>query len=347
MWYQSQQPFTPSSPCKLGATDPEAHAHSPHRRDASIASISAVNPAVSTLDRPSHVSIPPPVFRTFSVGDPAWASVPLTNNVLIGEGRQSARRWTTRASSSDQSMPDYSQSITPFGSRDASLYETHNVHINPVQQNESQFDDLMAAISPTRLSGTHAPPTIRTSSAANSPPTSVRAPAVIEAIAASYHGQPRAVPVTTRDPPPPALRKSSDISMESYGSTKQFKDSERPNARTMEPAAKVRSRKENKMNDFGFSIAVDQRRVSTDSTSRRQKSSSKKNDGADGSAGDGKRKRESLASVSNVVSENLDGLGSSPTRKASKVGPNDEGNNAPAAEDEAARTLSGGLNNIS
>lgn len=353
MWYQaSQQIHAPSSPPKLGATDPDAHAHSPRRRHASREVIG--NAAVVTLPPRllSQAMMPPPALRSGQTDDFNWTTAVPTQQ-YPGEGRkhQVPRRWGTHISTSDESMPDYSQSITPRSSRDPSLHDINVLHDGPVAQQESQFEELMAAFSPAKTSGTQAPPTSRVSSAANSPPLRLKTSGSPEVRITSFASQPRAVSITTRDAPPPSTRQSSGISMMSRSSEIQAGDKGKAQPRIqVTPANEVKGRKEGKGSDLHPASSPGQMKALTVSSARRQKSTTETTEErSTWDANDGKRKRASMTSISNILSENSDGPGSSPSRKVSKRGQQDGLSNSadsPKPPESVFRAPLGSVQNI-
>lgn len=356
MWYQaSQQIYSPSSPSKLGATDPDAHAHSPRRRNAPREINSDVAGGVMPPRLLSQSIMPPPTRPNAQLSNSNWATGPHVQEYAGGGHKPPVpRRWgthTTHMSTSDESMPDYSYSITPRSSRDPSLNDVHEVHDGSVAQHESQFEELMAAFSPAKTSGTQAPPTTRVSSAANSPPSRLPTSGGPEVRITSYHSLPRAVSVTTRDAPPPPLREPSVITMESRFPEPQAGEKGITQTRIRAtPANEVKGRKEGKGSELDASSSTRQQKMLTGSSSRRQKSTPDTVEERNiSTADDGKRKRASMTSISNILSENSDGPGSSPSRKVSKKGQLDGlGNSAGSSisPQSVVRAPLGSLHNI-
>ena len=243
MWYQLPQGFCAvPSPHKAG-TDPDAHAHSPRRRDGSEGSSRAASVMLTQ----------PPAMTRPGAQDPHWVPLAELADPFVEDSRPVYKQSPKRAlstSTGDQSMPDYN-SLAPASSRH---HSSHSEGPNALSENtESQFDELMAAYSPQReMTGTHAPANTRSSSAANTPPKPLRPSAAAEARAASYsHLNVRSVSVSTRDPqqPPPQLRESSDVSMKSAFSTQVSEHPVRA-----KPAAEIKSRKEGRSGEDGGPI---------------------------------------------------------------------------------------------
>lgn len=352
MWYPpSQQLCTPSSPPKSRATDPDAHAHSPRRRNASREVHS--NAVVATVPPRllSQAMMPPPL-RIGQTGESVWTTAPhMLPYHIEARNHHAPKGWRLHMSPSDVSMPDYSHSITPTSSRDPSLHDVHYVHDGSVQQHESQFEELMAAFSPVKSSGTLAPPTTRVSSAANSPPSTLRSSGGPEVRITSFHKQPRAVSVTTRDAPQPSIRQPSDISMHSRFS--EAHADEKMEARPMiklTPAHEVKGRKEGRGSDFGLTSSIGQGKSLTSSSTRRHKSSTNASEENSAfTASDSKRKRASMTSIANMLSETSDGPGSSPSRKVSKKGQPDglsDSADSPKSPETVIRAPLGSLHNI-
>ncbi|KAL8919014.1 MAG: hypothetical protein Q9172_005169 [Xanthocarpia lactea] len=343
MWYQpSQLLHAPPSPCKVGAMDGDAHAHSPRRRNAS----SGYNTnCAATLVAPRMLmndAMPPPARRSALMNDRSWLPNHHMQDPFTEQNRhQAPRQWGTRVSTSDDSMPDYSHSVTPRSSRDPSLQEAQGIHGGSVLQQDSQFEELMAAFSPAKTNGTQAPPTTRVSSASNSPPIAYRALGGASARGESFQGGlPRSVSMTTREAPPRAAREVSDVSMTSRFSEKscvserQAPEGEHGHAKVRpNPADEVKGRKEGRSSEPGL-LAPPSRQSGT--VKRRQKSMTSTGEDSSAATGDIKRRREGVTSVSDLLSEPSQGLGSSPSRKISKTMSKDSLNSA------AARTVTQG-----
>ncbi|KAL9605443.1 MAG: hypothetical protein Q9179_001355 [Wetmoreana sp. 5 TL-2023] len=300
MW--SQVPlYQPSPPRRIGAMDPDAHAHSPRCRNTSTGSTR--NTAAVIAPRLLSQAMPPPARQIIT--DP------------FVEHR--VPTWGTRGSTSDASMPDYSHSATPRSSRHpSSLHDMEGTRIEPHSQQGSQFEEFIAAYSPSKTSGTQAPPMASVSSDSNSPP--------------------RNTSVLMR-----STREPSDISMKSRFSEAQAPDGERhAYTKTVpKPAGEVRGRKEGRNYESELLAPTGlPRKPSTGSSGRRKQSAKEENVL---SKGDSKRKRASVTSISNIISGKSEELGSSPSRKVSKV---DTVGGIPAGgAEDSARVPLGSLEN--
>ncbi|KAL8675180.1 MAG: hypothetical protein Q9168_000433 [Polycauliona sp. 1 TL-2023] len=326
MWTQMTQPlYAPRSPYEVGVVDVGAHAHSPRRRSIE-APAASVAPGMLMNN-----SMPPPARRAVMLNDCSWAPNPPPQDPFIDKHRhQAPREWGTRVSTSDDSMPDYSHSITPRSSRDHSLHELQGTHGGSYLQPDSQFEELISSLSPANPNGTQAPPTTRVSSASNSPPTAHRAIGGAHSRAGPLLGQaPRSVSITTREAPGPGPgpvrtgREISDVSMKSRFSDRssvseaQAAEGEHSHSRVERtPAVEVKSRKEGRSSDSDL-LGPPSRQTGT--VRRRQKSATKEGEEMSASTGEAKRKREGAGSISNLVSEASEGAGSSPSRKISKT----------------------------
>lgn len=252
-------------------------------------------------------------------------------------------------------MPDYSRPQSLASSRQVSWYTSEDcgamsvTHLNYVEENpprtdeqesESQFNDLIIRLSPRKFSGNSgisAPSNTRVNSAANTPPGKNSVAAELRAV--SFAAMPRSVSVTTRDPPPhfntrvpskisvnPGSENSRSASRQSEihdatGEEVEEKAKKRPIGR---PAGNVKSRKEGRTSEVGLDVpgSKSQRRSSAPSASDLGKENS---GGANcEKSGEGKRKRVTKDTASKVDSKDmLDNPDSSPTRKVSKLSPED------------------------
>ncbi|KAL9604267.1 MAG: hypothetical protein Q9219_000665 [cf. Caloplaca sp. 3 TL-2023] len=355
MWYQAaQQLYTSSSPPEPGVADPDAHAHSPRRRHA-LGELSKNDAGAAPPKSLSHAPKRLPIDCNSIKSNSDWTAVPLMQGLFIEESKNEVpRRLATRLSTSDQSMPDYSHSITPRSSRDVSLHDTQHVQEEAAFPQESQFAELMAALSPAKASGTQAPPTTRVSSAANSPPAASKTSGGFEARVTSFQGQARAVSLTTREAPPPPSRGPSNTSTKSRLSNPQAAEKEKgPEKIRGVPATEVRGRKEGKGGDVDASTVVGGRKVGTVPIGQRQRSLTRVGEGhgayASESKGDSKRKRASLSSITNLVSEHSEGSESSPSRKTSKKERKDgwvDPAGSPQSPESVIRVPLGSLHNV-
>ncbi|KAL8907803.1 MAG: hypothetical protein Q9207_001206 [Kuettlingeria erythrocarpa] len=340
----------PSSPTKMGTPDPDAHAHSPRRRNASdeVSSIAVVATMPPRLL--SQALMPPPAARSSQAGETKWATTARSPYHVEARNPQAPRRLTTHMSASDISMPDYSHSITPTSSRDPSLHDVQQLFDGTFPQQQSQFEEYIAALSPAKASGTQAPPTTRVSSAANSPPSAaLRQSEGPEFRVISYHTQPRAISLTTRDAPPPSARGPSEMSMNPRLFELEAGEVEARPRIIATPSKEVKGRKEGKSNEVDPLLSTDPRKTLTGSGSRRPKSSRNASENHAVPESDGKRKRVSMPPVSAVLSEMSDGPASSPSRKVSKKRLPDRVSSSadsPQSPETVVRAPLGSLHNI-
>ena len=251
-------------------------------------------------------------------------------------------------------MPDCSRPQSLASSRQVSWYTGEDSttvkvsHLHYVEENaeieeqvsESLFDGLIARMSPRDFSansGISAPSNTRVNSAANTPPGKPSTATELRAV--SFAGMPRSVSVTTRDPPPafsPRVSSNNSVSSGSdnprpvsrqsdfhdeTGEEAEDQDRKRPVGR---PAGNVRSRKEGRTSEVGLEVpsGKSQRRASAPSASALGKENSGVASGE--KSGEGKRKRVTKVAASKVNEMNrLDNPDSSPTRKVSKLSPED------------------------
>ena len=326
MWYQPSQPlYSIASPTKLEASDPELHAHSPRRRDGSIGSLRGR--ITTTIPSPlsTYRSMPPPPIPGSEQEAKAsqWTSSTLMPDPFVENGRRFMQtRYMARSSEEDQLMPDYSQSITPASSRNA----TNDFTIlggpsSVLPNNDPQFDELINTLRSRNenSSGTSAPANTRASSAANTPPIQTRPSAAAEARAASYsQGRPRAVSMTSRDVPPPMSCENSDASMNFLFSEEKAGIKDQANPKVLsKPTSDVKSRKEGKASELEPPSQI-RRKSSKNSISKGDKENTKATITTTVVLSDGKRKRATTIAGPNVAYKEGEVLDSSPTRKVSK-----------------------------
>ena len=251
-------------------------------------------------------------------------------------------------------MPDCSRPQSLASSRQVSWYTGEDSttvkvsHLHYVEENaeieeqvsESLFDGLIARMSPREFSansGISAPSNTRVNSAANTPPGKPSTATELRAV--SFAGMPRSVSVTTRDPPPTFnTRVSSNNSVNpgsdnprlaSHESRSHDETSEEAEDQTRKrpvgrPAGNVISRKEGRISEVDLEVpsGKSQRRVSAPSASALGKENSGVASGE--KSGEGKRKRVTKVAASKINEKNrLDNPDSSPTRKVSKLSPED------------------------
>lgn len=328
MWKPISQPLY-AAPNEDEAVNVDAHAHSPRRRTIDV-------PAASVApEMLMNVSMPPPARRSVLLNDCSWAPNPQMQDPFVDRHRHHVpREWGTRVSTSDDSMPDYSHSITPRSSRDHSLQEMQGTQGGSFLQHDSQFEELLSSFSPANPNGTQAPPTTRVSSASNSPPAACRAIGGPHPRTGPLHGQARSVSMTTREAPPRSTREMSDVSMKSRFSDKSSvsehhaAEREYGHSRVRRtPAIEVKGRKEGQSSESDL-LALPSRQTGT--VKRRQKSMTNEGEEMSASKSDIKRKREGVNSISKLLSEPSEGNESSPSRKISKTVAKDNSGGAAA-----------------
>ena len=336
MWYQPSRPtYHPASPAKRDTPteDMDLHAHSPRRRSDSMAGIDErlgykmpMQPGLygSTQmlanAQGTSISCIHPDGRT-----PAWSSTMPMPDPFVESGRRYGRsHYGERSNESDQSMPDYSQSITSASSRNPTNdFPTQVRSVTTAQHRGAVFEDLIPIFSSRNdgMSGVAAPANTRVSSAANTPQIHSRPSAAAEARVASYtHERSRAISITTKDAPP-KTRETSDISMKSQFSEKSIglKDGaelKQPH----KPASEVKGRKEGRASELNVQNQVAKK---ASRSSIRTSGGNKENTTTTVTTtivlSDGKRKRASTGAGLRMTAKDEEALGSSPTRKVSKV----------------------------
>ncbi|MCJ1291688.1 hypothetical protein MMC34_003233 [Xylographa carneopallida] len=309
----------------------DLHAHSPRRRQDSIASLQE--------KLASKISLPPSIYKAMQppAGMPpsaiqemnyetraaAWNSLTQMPDPFIeGYRTLTQNHYPSRSNNkSDVSMPDYSRSITPASSRNlTSEIPTHVRPSNTMQNPETMFSDMMPLFNNCEndISGVIAPANTRVSSAANTPPIPSRPSAAAEARASSYSKErSRAVSITAKDAPPKP-RESSDISMQSGCSEDQTSTKNLADVRVhIKPASDVKGRKEGRVSELDIPTHV-QKKSSNSSigsgTGNKENATTRVITTV--VLSDGKRKRAST--IPQITSKDEEDLGSSPSRKAPK-----------------------------
>lgn len=387
LYFQAARQFHNVSSPHTQAADPDTHAHSPRRRNASMVSARAkLSPAIGSVPSPLRG------FRPLGLqsDDPFWSQQGPTSDPSTGGANlyKYQNPWSRNKTSGDVSMkdrsrstsdsydepmpdfsrptssansrrshpmPDYSRPQSLTSSRQVSWYTGEDygamsvTHLNYVeekapgideQEGESLFNDLVVQLSPRKCSGNSgisAPSNTRVNSAANTPPGKHSTAAELRAV--SYAGMPRSVSVTTRDPPPPFnTRVPSNISVKPCSETsrlasRQMEIHDAPGEETEDktkkrpigrPVGDVKSRKEGRTSEIGLDVpnSKTQRRSSAPSASVLGKENSGGGNGE--KSCEGKRKRVTKITASKVDSKDiLDNPESSPTRKVSKLSPED------------------------
>ncbi|KAI4205848.1 MAG: hypothetical protein LQ350_000033 [Teloschistes chrysophthalmus] len=330
MWQQSSQQLykSPNQPSEM---DPDAHAHSPRRRTSSSEMTRNTSATMVAPQMLSQASMLPPARRNMMLTDSNWTSAAPLQDPFVAPlqdpfmDHRSSWSWGTRVSASDDSMPDYSHSITPRSSRYPSMNYLDNVNTEAAPQQDSQFEELMADLSPAKTAGTQAPPTTRVSSASNTPSTTPHALGRQGARALSFQSHPRSVSVTTRDAPAWTIRDPSDVSMTSRFSEAQASEGEHSQAKVIRPPAGViKGKKEGKTGDSELLAPTSHRKAHTGSIGRRAKSTGIHVGENQPYPADSKRKRESMDSDSHLLAGTVVELDSSPNRKVSKKEEKDE-----------------------
>ncbi|MCJ1436825.1 hypothetical protein MMC27_006207 [Xylographa pallens] len=336
MWYQSPHPmYNVASPVKKEplSENIDLHAHSPRRRQESMASIQGKLASKISLPPSIYKAMPPPPAgmqpsaiqeMNFESQAAAWNSLTQMPDPFV-EGSRSfiQNHYHSRSNhKSDVSMPDYSRSITPASSRNlTSEIPTHVRPSNTMQHQEALFSEILPLFNSCEndISGVVAPANTRASSAANTPPIPARPSAAAEARASSYSSKERsrAVSITTKDAPPKP-RESSDISMQSGFSEDQASAKDIADVRVhIKPASDVKGRKEGRASELDIPTHV-QKKSSNSSIS--SVTGNKENATTRVTTtvvlSDGKRKRAST--IPQITSKDEEALGSSPTRKAPK-----------------------------
>lgn len=338
MWYQPSRPtYHPASPAKLdmASEDVDLHAHSPRHRTDSMAGIEERLGYKMPMQTSVYGSTPVPAqVQPTSISGiqpescaPAWNSIIPMPDPFVESGRRSGQgHFAERSTASDLSMPDYSHSITPASSRNATNgLATQTRSATTVQHRGSLFDDFIPIFSSRNdgVSGLVAPANSRVNSAANTPQVPSRPSAAAEARAASYgHERSRAISITTKDPPPKA-RETSDVSMHSQFSDQPagMKDAAE-GKHSHKPTSEVKGRKEGRASELD--VLQDHVAKKASRSSIRTSGGGKENATTMVATtivlSDGKRKRVGTGSGLRMTSKDEEALlGSSPTRKLSKM----------------------------
>ncbi|KAI9835467.1 MAG: hypothetical protein M1819_002385 [Sarea resinae] len=321
MWYQMPQALY-QSPRKDQSFDSTAHSHSPRRRNSS-------GGQTQTLP-----SLPGPYHHFNSMGPPSlplqgsalpnnqWVPLlPTPDPFLSGSNRFTHRGWAGRLSSGDQSMPDYSHSITPVSSRsitasDVVMHSKPSSVTDPLH--DEQYDELVKALTPNKdgLSGTFAPANTRSSSTATNPIQLLKPSAAADARAATYV-QVHRRKSSAADSQSRGFREVSDIGMKSKVSEDVPESTMGTEGKIQhKPSNSIRGKKEGKKGgrDSSPSTAV----MSNSAEYRRLRRMSGVNNTADNVSGP-KRKRSTSSKLA-TTEEGEDPSQSSPIRKASRPG---------------------------
>ena len=321
MWYQPpHQLYNIPSPRKMDSTDPDVHAHSPCHRDKQRDAASDLISLNIPLSAQGY--IPPAGLRShgLQVEDPYWSSAP--EPFIDDERHPMSKKRAGNMSSEDQSMPDYSRSITPAGSRNISSHTIGpDANIGTPAPEESQFEELMAALSPHKdiIGGTLAPANTRVSSKINTPSIQSRPSNTPEARTLSYsRSQSRSASASIRDPTRLINVKSFDDNVQShnmeciaapFGSTTEMKKN---------PARDVKGRKEGRTSDLELSAKIQKTSSERSNNSHEQENSIDSEDKPIPVC-DAKRKRENRILSMKSVFKNEANTSPSPGRKYSKI----------------------------
>lgn len=326
MWYQPpHQLYGIQSPHKTEVVDSDAHGHSPCYRDKYKDETGDL--VSQNLPLSSHGYIPPPGLRSHGslLEDPYLSLAPILPDPFVDNERHpKSKKEVGLQSSEDQSMPDYSRSITPA----SSLLSLSSHTVGPIScsppPEESQFEALMAAFSPHKesISGTFAPTNTRVTSQVNTPPVQSRSSTMAESRNSSYsHRQSRPTSINARDPPSLSNCRSSDENMHSYGIGFAVAPVEHFEMKK-NPAKVIKGRKEGRTSDLEISAGIHK------ASSKRSNSSHEQENHRDGedksnTISDAKRKRGGRILATRSAFKSEANTSPSPSRKFSKTGSRD------------------------
>ena len=323
MIYQLQnQCYSFPSPRKAQQPDPEAHGHSPRQRntiaDALRSRMTDVPPSFcQDYHGLGHGSVPS---SNIQFSHPYWQQIPTTHDPSLDSGRFYAFARAAPSSSGDQSMPDYSRSLTPASTRNTSNFQDPNTAMaDAVTDDAESLDPFTYSPHRSVSNGTVAPANTRVSSAANTPPPNRTKPsAAAEARAHSYsHSQVRAVSVTTRDPAKATIRESTDTSMKSRFSDSASEPRGQAGGKIRRtPAEEVKGRKEGRGREL---VQGKPKTPCSDLAAHYDQENSEQDANKCRVGSDGKRKRSAVSTpaAGGVLSE-AHGA-SSPSRKISRI----------------------------
>ena len=315
-----------SSPSKGATVDPDAHVHSPRRADAPRHDTTSQRPTTIALPTSTRALVGPPALQVHNseLRTPYWAPATILPDPFVDDGKHQTYRNCSAYRDSNQSMLDYSRSITPQSSRDISSYDYTQ---DPIGNGDgsapttSQFDELMASRTPGKDAGSviFEPYHMRERSEADISSPTAEALVTVEARSSSYsNNQSRLLSPDNQYSASPSARKASNVSKSSQSSAKFSNPLDQLDIVTQKaPANEIKSRKEGKMLGSGhFGLVQQKRSVETLVGS----------DGEDGEnnvqllgVGEGKRKRPSMTSAVEIT-ENTKYQDSPPAGKLSKLG---------------------------
>ncbi len=337
MWYRAPDWFTVTLPRKIETGNSDAHGHSPTIGRRSPNAVGMAPPGSSpSFPGPEPLFPPGP-----QLGDPYWSPLPPMPDPFVDDSKCGKQiKWPGYGCSEDQSMPDYSRATTPSSNHHYANIRHPEIIIHSDLAHataESQFEEWMASVTNSE-DDTSAPAVPGVDSAAETPTFFPKSSASPEPTDFSCpHGQHRAVPVTTRDPPPASRDPSGE--MMNPGRSETIEPGEpRVGKVKSKPAAYIRSKKEGQ--------ASSQKITLFESADEGAKENGKWSQGKSIVSSDGKRKRSVAYPTSTLLSENTS---SSPTRKVSRIKgrgdlPGSDGTER--KRDSAGRAPLGALNNI-
>lgn len=319
MWCQAPPHLYVSSPRKIEVPDPDAHGHWPRRGSVAenIALRERAIPAASPNPHSFRPLLAPQSCRP-QLRDPCWSSLSSTPDPFIEDAKQHRyKKWAESGSSEDQSVPDYSRSVTSVSSHSASNHNVHNTDEGPTVA-ESEFEKLMASLTPQK-DGTVAPANTRTGSIAHTPPLHATASSTAETPASScIQNQTRRTPVTTRDPPPSATQEPSDVTTQGFHVTDMAEGSGWRSVKVKRyPAEEIKSRKEGRVDDAELTSQFKKQSPAGSINGRtiENKKGIKKDSAL---ISDSKRKRSSMIKAPKEPIEVGPNAASSPARKLSR-----------------------------
>ena len=327
MWYQApQQLFNVSSPQSIEAVNLKMDIHSPCGR--SLPKFATCQQVAMSAACPesSHDFMPVPSLgsRELLLEKPSWTSLSTMLDPFIDDGGYCIHKTDGgQATLEDQTMPDFYHSVTPASSQSSSNYHNimHIATLGGLAPPESQFDELMASLSPRKDSdsGTFAPTNTRANSAANTPPTRTEHAAAAEAADFSYsQGICQPSSVTPWDPSLTLTGEPWTTGARSCYAESAWESMERYGAKARKgPAKDVKGRKEGMDNGHGPPVRA-QKRTAADPARCHDREHGRGSGENPVLVSDGKRKRVGKIPASRLPIK--DGDDTSPTRQMSKAG---------------------------
>ncbi|KAI9705999.1 MAG: hypothetical protein M1836_005405 [Candelina mexicana] len=345
MWQQGLLPLCNTSARKEPSIDPEAHAHSPRRSQGpgTVARMVHTSPVHFSTQPYSHMQPPALPFSHPQANNPSWAPTSVNDDpYLDGADRSNRSGWAGRLSSDDQSMPDYSNSITSASSRDvtdgsvirskaSSLHDdfVHN-KFNSVNGGTCDPKDTVNLSSPRKdgTSGTFTLTDHANRASAPSPAPPILRPSAAAKARHESYSQMVARKVSEAASADVQLwhdRETSDISMKSRFSEDVLERNAAGNAKVhKKPATNIKGKKEGKEGKEGkdsseVEIVQYVHKVTVPESTKEGRKKGSKNAGESPDASNGSKRKRSqfLRSKTFSTSEN-DPPSSSPSRKASR-----------------------------